>query len=269
MRITLKKRSLSRRRYRGVSLVETMVAVTVFSILMVTMTAGLRALALGASQQVTDTGMGFDARRGVDEMLAQMRYASGVVAFHTSPTKTYTTNGSTIVMQAAGYDPAAVSIILPGVTDYIIFEHDAVKKEIRETVIAGVGSKRVARSRYLLAKNVESIALTYRVRDQFEKPISGVLPALSAKAVSAPSVTVNGESSSGAWALGSPSQIQVSAGASGADVQVLYPVSASDADALGHVQQVDVAVNFSDIDSRKMARKLTMSGSVCLRNHRD
>ncbi len=273
----LRKKNPMRIRNCGSSLTEMMVAMVIFSLLVASMILGLRAMAVGASQQVADSGIGLDARRGVDEMLMQMRYASGVYSSHTVGTQTYTTSNSTIVMTAVGYDPATVGLVLPGVTDYMIFQYDATKKEIRETLIPGTGSKRSARSNYLLARNVESIALTYRVREQYNQPVSGSVYPLKATSIATPLVTIKGVPSTGGWAPSVPKQITVNT-TPGDDVQVLYPVSATDTDAVPllsntaavpRVQQVDVAVKFSAVDSRGTTRKLTMWGSACLRNRRD
>jgi hypothetical protein len=73
---------------RGATLVESMVALFITVLIVTAMAAGLRTMAIGASQQVTDSGMGFDARRGVDEMLSHMRYGAAVVPSFTSGTKT-------------------------------------------------------------------------------------------------------------------------------------------------------------------------------------
>ncbi len=261
-----KKRSTSSR--RGFSFPEAMITVFIFSLVVTCMAAGLRAMSIGASQQVTDTALGLDARKGVDEMLSQMRYARDVTGSHAFGGKTYTTNGSTIVMTSYGYDPLTPGVVLPTVTDYMIFEYDAASKQIRETLIPGAGSTRIARTNYVIAKNVESVTFTYRARDQEVQRSAITAHTLSANAISKPLVSVNGEPHTGGWLPGLPNRVGVTA-KSGADVQFFYPVSPADTDALDNIQQVDVEVNLSSTDSRNIVRKLTMSGSACLRNRRE
>lgn len=252
---------------RGAVLVEALVATLIFVLLVATLIAGLRTMAVGASRQVIDTGMGFDARRSVDEMLTQMRYASGVVASCKTGDRIYTTGNSTVVLKAAGYDPATTGIVLPSVTDYIILEYDAKEKEVRETTVPGAGSKRIPRSNYVIAKNVEGLVLTYRVRDQFVQTVTGLVPPLSAKPSGPPLLTVDGEASVATWVLNAVGQLHLSLGA-GSKVQAIYPVSATDVLALPFVRQVDVEVKFANTDSHSGVRKLSMSGTACLRNRR-
>jgi hypothetical protein len=274
-------RAIQRSRIRGATLVESMVALFITVLIVTAMAAGLRTMAIGASQQVTDSGMGFDARRGVDEMLSHMRYGAAVVPSFTSGTKTYTTSGSTVVMSAMGYDGTKPEIILATVTDYLIFEYDATRKEIRETIIPGLGSKRVARTNYRLARNVSGLTFTYRVRQQLIQNTATKVHTLIPSATSAPSVivggvpltvdgvpvTVGGVPSSGLWVASKPAELSVTATIN-SDVQAFYPVSASDATALQHVQQVDAKIDLSDTDAKSNTRTLTMSGIACLRNRR-
>ena len=193
--IPAKKTTVPRRAAAGLSLVETLLTVFIFAFLLTGMTAGLLAMSQGASRQVTDSRMGYDARRGVDEMLTHMRYAEAVISSRPIGATTYTTSNSTIVMQAQGYNSATAGMILSGIKDYIIFEHDATTKQIRETVLPGIGSERVARNRYVLANDVEAFTATYRVRD-----VLPVLPlTLTQNAVGAPVVSVNGEIVSAVW----------------------------------------------------------------------
>jgi len=262
------KRIISR---RAITLVEVLVAVVIISLLGLTMMTGIRALVIGADRQNTESNMGMDARASIDEYLYQSRYASSVVTSYTAATRTFTTGNSSVVFQAAGYDPSTAGIVLPGVTDYLIFSYDATNRQFLETIVPGAGSKRPSRANYRLARNVQAVTYTYRTRDQFTSTVAGpAIYTLSTNAIAVPLVYVDGVAASCTWSAATPQKISVNTATVGSSILVLYSVSPTDnaGAALSYVKQVDVTLDLASNDSRSYTRTLTMTGTACLRNQR-
>lgn len=222
-------------------------------------------------RQQLQTTQGNNARTGVDEMLAQLRYANEVRVSQVVNSTTFTTGTTSIVVAAQGYNPATSAVFLPGITDYIAFKYDATTKKLTESCLPGTGSVRKKRTSTRIASGVSSVTLTYRARNEFVATSSGAaIYTLSANATSNPIVMINGVASTGIWTTLAPKVITVNAPAAKANIQVVYPVSptALSGDALQYVKQVDVNVNFEGTDSRKISRTLSMVGSARLRNQR-
>jgi hypothetical protein len=201
----------------------------------------------------------------MDEILYQLRGSGLIVASQTLGGTAYTTGNSTVTGVAPGYDPAAPTVILSGVQDAIAFKYDSQAQTVSETVVPGVGSVRPSRSQHVIARNVQSLTYTYRVRDQFTSNAAGSVSfPLSASPQSTPTAYVNGSAST---CTVSGTTATVTAPTAGADIQFVYPVTPTST-TLPFVSEVDVTMNFQALDSRQIARTMAIQGGARLRNQR-
>jgi type II secretory pathway pseudopilin PulG len=259
---------MSRRRRRamgGLTIIEMLVTTFVFSLAMAGVLALISAASIAFDKGRTETDQGNDARLAMDEMLCQLRASGLIVASQTLGGTTFTTGSAVVTGVAPAYDPATTNVILSGVSDAIAFKYDSQAQTVSETIVAGTGSVRPNRSQRVIARNVQSLACTYRVRDQFTATASGnVNLTLSAAPQATPAVYVNG--AAGTCTV-SGTTATVNSPAAGADIQLVYPVTPTSA-TLPFVSEVDVTMNFQALDSRRIARTMTIQGGARLRNQR-
>jgi len=271
-----------RRRNAAISQVEALTTAFTLALLLVGALAVTSSVARGTDRYQRDVQMVGDARVGLDEVLYQIRSASMVMpSQQTLAGSSYipTADGRVVVLSAPGYNPASDTVLLPGVTDYIAFYTESGK--LKETVVPGLGSARVARTQKTLVKNVDSFQCTFKARDYATGSAVGTNTfALKSRPVSGntPVVYINGVQTSATYSSsGSYGSVTVSNLALGADVQIVYTVdptqfatdtasilSDSDKPAL----EVSVQVRLRDVDNRLNARIVNLDGAARLRNRR-
>jgi Tfp pilus assembly protein PilW len=258
-------RAAGRRRVAGLTIIEMLVTTFVFSLAMAGVLALISAASIAFDRSRVETDQSSDARLAMDEMLYQLRSAGLVISSQTLSGTTYTTGSSTVTLQAPGYDPSTTNVFLSGVSDAAAFQYDTSTHTLRETIVPGAGSVRPSRSQKVLASNVQSLACTYRVRDQFTTTTAGsVALTLSASPQSTPTVYVNGAASTASF---NGTSATVSVPSAHSDVQFVYPVTPTSA-TLPFVTEMDVTMSFQTLDSRRIARTMTIQGGARLRNQR-
>jgi len=265
------------------TLAEVTVAATVMGM---TLTAALGisgAVTRAADKNGIENRQVGDARVALDEVLYQTRSASAVLTDGTLagfPLVRTSTNGSTVVLAAPGYNPASSTVILPTVTDYVIFQYDAGNKRLLQTTRPGTGSVRPVRSSYVLAKNVSGFRCTFRARDyhlrsggQTSFPLKATLATGASTVVLVDGVeTPHTRSTSGTFGT-----VSIGSAVTGTHVEVIYEVNPTsfatdiatiltegDRPALEAV----VELEFAETDSRRKTRTLTLNGAARLRNRR-
>lgn len=296
----------ARRRARaGFSIMEGLMTAAVLGVLLSSALGISGAVARSGSRGDVETQMVGDARLAVDEMLYQIRSASHVVASQSltsgGSTLTYTTtaasgsianstvslantttsSGSTYVFAAPGYDPAAPTVLLSGVTDYIAIQYDKAAGKVYEVVVPGTGSKRQARtSRRALLKNVKSFYCTFKARDYALATGTSLTVTLRAKPISTPVVYVNGAvrtSNVTVASLGSTATVTLSSLTSGDDVQVVYDVDPSTYatltssltdDEFKPALEATIDIQLAAKDGQNIERVIDLDGAARLRNRR-
>lgn len=257
------------RAQRGSTLIEMMM--TVFVIALVTSAIlGLTSTAnRTADRRVREESMGGFARASLDEMLKELRAADQIFVSRTIAGTNYATTASNLVLEAPGFDPASTQGILPGIYDVVAFTFDATARTLSETTFVDTGSRRPARSNFVIARNVQSVAYTYRVREQFvSKGVASFV--MSTPTASTPVAYVDGRLAAGSYVASTRTFTLSSTPASGKDVQFLYAINptANSGAGLAFVNSVDVTLVLSEMDGRRITRTVTMSGNARLRNQR-
>lgn len=261
------RRMRSRRAFSAVELLTAFGVITsVLSVILSLTWQSVRAL----DRQQLQTRQGNNARTGIDEFLAQLRYADTVLIAQSISGTSYSTGDTSIVIKAPGYNTATSAVFLAGVSDYVAFRYDASTKRLLESCLPGTGSMRPSRSDLPIAEGVNSLSLTYRAREVLAPSVGSFVYTLKVNATSQPTVLIDGVASTGIWTSLAPNKITIVAPTAKSNIQVAYTVNptASSGAALQYVKQVDVVVGFSDIDSRNVIRTLNMAGSARLRNQR-
>nr|CAA9235661.1 hypothetical protein AVDCRST_MAG63-1184 [uncultured Armatimonadetes bacterium] len=264
-----------RRRQRGATLIEVLTVVFILGLSTTVLLGLISTTARTADRRTLEDTMNARARTSVDEILLETRAAEQILASRVIGGTTYQTNDSDIVLLAPPFDPAQG--IVTGTYDVIAFNFDPDARTVTETTQRqNPLSKRPSRTNHVIARQVESVRYTYRVRDQFTGDGTRNWFVLRTQAREArPSVFLNGS-------LVPPAEIGYSSATrtitlssrsasslDGQDVQVLYSVDpAANAAGLAKVNGVDVAVTLSEVDGRRIRRTFRLGGNARLRNQR-
>jgi Tfp pilus assembly protein PilW len=257
------------RRRRGLTLIEVMIAGTIFLMVLTAILSFCAGVARATDRRQVEAALADAGRRATDEVLLQARAATRVLPSQSLNGVPFATSGTGVVFAAPGYDAAAAGVILPAVTDAVAVSYDAPGRALRETIVPGAGSARPARTGFTIAENVSGVAFRYHVREQF-KSAGLTTYTLKAAALAAPAAYVAGRSVPCTWNAAAPGAVTVASAPVGSDVQFVYVVSptTNSGAALQHVNLVEVTLTLSDTDGRSAVRTVTLSGSARLRNQR-
>jgi len=260
--------SRSRLSQVGSSLIEVLVGASVSLVVVGSFTQFVSHISRATTRQQADMDAGGPARASMDDLLLYLRGADKVLPSLTVNSTTYTTDGSDLVFQAPAYNPNTTGVIISGVYDKVVFDYNATKREIRETIVPGSGSIRPARQGFLVAKNVASVTYSFNVRQQFTSTISGSNTfTLDATPIAKPVVVVNGLAKACTYNA-STRNVTVDAGSAGADVQMLYAILPTDTVGLPLVSQINLQVTVETKDGLQQVRQVSMPGGARLRNRR-
>lgn len=254
---------------RGMSLMEILISFTIASIIFSGLLSVISAVTRTESRNRT-AGRLTDAGRGtLDEILYHLRSSDAVLASTNLNATTYTTSNKDIAFTVPAYNPSQTNIFLNGVTDTVAFTHNTADKTVRQTVVRGTGSARPNRANFILAKNVQSLTFTYRVREQY------ISKGLVTYTLAVPSQTIPVAFVNGARVVTSYSALmkQVTFAVIppiGADVQIMYTVNPNTNSGayLANVTTVEVGMTLSQVDATQKTQLVTISGSARLRNRR-
>lgn len=259
---------------RGTSLVE--ILTVAFVLMLVTgATLTLTTSATGTFDQRTkENTLGNAARRSLEEMLYELRASSQIhaalsIGGLSMTSTTGVANDGMILLEAPGYNASG---ILSGTYDLVGFRYDRATRTLRETTLVRGGSQRPARLDYVIARQVERVEYTYRVREQFTYKAGQSLSfAMKATPRATPTVYVNGVKTAGVTGTTTctlPATPTLGAGGK-ADVQFVYAVDpAANPGGMAHVSGVDVTLILSESGSSSPTRTVTLSGNARLRNQR-
>lgn len=251
------------------SLLEIIIGFTIASVIFSGLLNVISAVTKTESRSRTQSRLTDAGRSTMEEILFHLRSSDAVLPTATLYTVNYSTNNKDIAVTAPAYNPAQPNIFLTGVTDTVAFVHNTSDKTLRETVVRGTGSARPNRSSFILAKNVQSVAFTYRVREQY---ISKGLTTYTLKvpAQSTPTVYVNGTKVATTFNSLLRQVVFASIPTIGSSVQVVYSVNPSTNTGayLAEVTAVDVTMTLQQTDATGKSQLVTITGSARLRNRR-
>jgi prepilin-type N-terminal cleavage/methylation domain-containing protein len=269
-------RSRAAQRRRGFTLLETMTSVAVMSTVVVG-TMGMFSMgAKTADKRIRENGFTGLGRATMDEVLRETRAGDQILRTFTLNGTSVTSNATTLVVEGPGIDPASQQGILPGVYDVCAFIYDPQAKTIRESTLVGSGSKRASRRDLILARNVQSVEIIYRVRDAVLATGGQKTFVLSAyPSNSTPTVFVNGIAQTSGFTYtpagssegNKPSVTFTAAPGDKADVQFQYtidPTRNGGAD-LPYVTTIAYTATMSEGSA---PGTITLSGTARLRNSR-
>lgn len=259
--------SSSRLRSPGFTLIELLVGAGVSLLVIGCFVQYLSHVSRATGRQQADLDAGSPARASMDDMLLYLRGGKTVLPSLTVGSTTYTTDGTDLAFEAPSYDPNTTTVVIENVYDRIVFDYDADRREIRQTIIPGAGSIRPARQDFLIARNVASIAYTFAVREQFTASKGNQFFTLGATPISKPLVLINGQVQEYTYAAETRT-VAVNVAVSKSDVQILYTVAPADTAGLSLVTQINIQMTFETRDGVQQVRRVVMPGSARLRNRR-
>lgn len=255
------------RRRSALGLTELIVSLFVVSLILAAVISLTGSVLRVTDRSSTDNSMNDNARLAMDEMLLQIRCSSKILPLLPGTVlsgNTYTTSNSSLVLTAPGYNPASSAVFL-GVTDYVTYRFNAANKTLTETIRPGAGSVRPSRIDTVLARNVSSVAYTFKARDQFKVIVAGTRTlTLKATPLQKPVAFINGVAATCSW--GGGATVSVTTAQNGSDVQLIYPVSP--AAAVTAASEVEAVLTFTALNGRRQTQTQTIQGAACLRNSR-
>lgn len=276
----------SRRRAAGFSAAEVAVGTFLSGLVLVGMLSA-SIVAFRASDRGRASGrLAVNAQAATDEVLYQLRGGTTIQAGALFGLNLVTTSATSVAFKAQAYDDttnAADPTILDA-EDEIAFFYDARvgSKELVQYIRPASGSSRPARSRYVLARNVQSVSFRYWARDRWKAGPTGSFSKVLSTATEGgvkPDVYLNGAKLAATSVTYTASSrtvaitIPTSAG-SGADIEALYPVSPPTATptaaalaGLKHICQVDAVITVAATDNRQDTHRVSLTGRAFLRNN--
>lgn len=264
-----------RRGCRGLTLPEVMISTFIMfvvsaAVIQLTMTGNA-----AVARQSREKGLEGHARSALDEMLREVRAADQIFISRGINGVTYMTDSQNLVFEAPGFNPGSTMGILPGIYDVVALRYNAQNRTLTETTFVDTGSQRPRRSQTVLARNVESVTYTYRVRDLFTGNGAQTIFPLNARSTGTPRVYINGQRVTTGFSYSNgtiPGKVTFSvAPALDADVQFLYEVDPTHDSGkwLAYVNGVDVAIIMSQVSGgRRLGNPVKLSGNARMRNQR-
>jgi hypothetical protein len=258
------------RRQRGASMVESLTATFVMSLVVVS-TLGL--VSIGnktVDRRTRENGFTGVGRATLDELLREVRAGNQIMKSFTINGTTVTTNATTLLVEGPGIDPSSQQGIIPGTYDVCAFIYDPQAKTIRESTVIGTGSVRARRRDLILARNVSRVEIIYRVREAIITSTGQKTFTLSARPTQTPRVYVNGAlRTSGWWYFGgsTPAVVFNDSPGANADVQIQYPIdpTRNGGSDLAYVTTIIYTATMSEGAAKGT---VTLSGTARLRNSR-
>jgi prepilin-type N-terminal cleavage/methylation domain-containing protein len=259
----------ARRRQRGLTLVEVAMATSILGLILTTTLSVYAVAARSGDRNQRETGLVGGARAAMDEVLFALRAAGQVHGQQSVGGVTYSASATQVVLSAPAYNPANAAYFLDGVSDYAILRYDAGNQQLVQTLVPGTGSARPARQNMVLARNVTACSFRYVVREYFSSANNNNARFnLSAQPLATPTVYVNGVARSVSYNANNAS-INTSLTEKRNDIQVVYAVSpTTNNTTMALVGEVEVSLDLTTTDSRRLTVSNTLVGAARLRNAR-
>lgn len=265
----LRSRSRQFSHQAGMTLTEVAVAASLFALVLTTAISVYAVAARAGDRHKYEMTLVGGARSAMDEALSLVRASGSVYGQQIISSTNYSSSSTQVVLSAPGYNPATAAYFLDSVSDYIILSYDSTNQQIVETLIPGTGSVRPSRQNMVLVRNVTSCSFSYAVREYFTSSQgNNVKFSLGAQPNATPRVYVNGVLTSANFSQNNTT-VSLNLTQKSNDIQVVYYVTPTTSNTtMALVGEIEVTLQLTTTDSRRLTVSNTINGAARLRNAR-